>query len=215
MARSLLLLALCGLAASFTTSRNALSVAPVRQTASAAPEMKFRVCDMTGKRRNAKAMTVTFSHTRNHKVGLLTPHRAPDGRRRRPRLERGAGNGRSRPFGDALRPAAALRPRRRRARPRPRRPTRSPRDAARSPRRRSLGPEGEPPGSPPLVVRGQQIRPDARVDEGAEDDREVRPRQDGQEVRRRPQRVRAVSSEPPPLPPRRRVVARAACLLPL
>ncbi|KAH8056548.1 plastid ribosomal protein L28 [Aureococcus anophagefferens] len=68
MARSLLLLALCGLAASFTTSRNALSVAPVRQTASAAPEMKFRVCDMTGKRRNAKAMTVTFSHTRNHKV---------------------------------------------------------------------------------------------------------------------------------------------------
>ena len=113
MARSLLLLALCGLAASFTTSRNALSVAPVRQTASAAPEMKFRVCDMTGKRRNAKAMTVTFSHTRNHKVGLVTPHRAPDGRRRRPRLERGAGNGRSRPFGDALRPAAALRPRRR------------------------------------------------------------------------------------------------------
>jgi len=28
----------------------------------------FRVCDLTGKRRNAKAMTVTFSHTRNHKV---------------------------------------------------------------------------------------------------------------------------------------------------
>ena len=31
-------------------------------------EMKFRVCELTGKRRNAKAMTVTFSHTRNHKV---------------------------------------------------------------------------------------------------------------------------------------------------
>lgn len=30
--------------------------------------MKFRVCDLTGKRRNAKARTVTFSHTRNHKV---------------------------------------------------------------------------------------------------------------------------------------------------
>ena len=110
---SVLFLALCGLAASFTTSRNALSVAPVRQTASAAPEMKFRVCDMTGKRRNAKAMTVTFSHTRNHKVGLVTPHRAPDGRRRRPRLERGAGNGRSPPVRRRSPPAAALRPRRR------------------------------------------------------------------------------------------------------
>lgn len=32
------------------------------------PEMRFRVCDLTGKRRNAKARTVTFSHTRNHKV---------------------------------------------------------------------------------------------------------------------------------------------------
>ncbi|KAJ1456824.1 ribosomal L28 family-domain-containing protein [Pelagophyceae sp. CCMP2097] len=30
--------------------------------------MKFRICDLTGKRRNAKAMTVTFSHVRNHKV---------------------------------------------------------------------------------------------------------------------------------------------------
>ena len=114
---SVLFVALFGAATAFTTSRNALSVAPVRQTASAAPEMKFRVCDMTGKRRNAKAMTVTFSHTRNHKVRYAAPSthvpNAPDGRRRRPRLERGAGNGRSRPFGDALRPAAALRPRRR------------------------------------------------------------------------------------------------------
>ncbi|KAJ8600060.1 hypothetical protein CTAYLR_001856 [Chrysophaeum taylorii] len=39
-----------------------------RQIATPPPTMRFRVCDLTGKRRNAKAMTVTFSHKRNHKV---------------------------------------------------------------------------------------------------------------------------------------------------
>ena len=63
------LLALCAAsAAAFTTSRAALPAPARAAVASAAPEMKFRVCDLTGKRRNAKAMTVTFSHTRNHKV---------------------------------------------------------------------------------------------------------------------------------------------------
>merc|ERR1719265_2122033 len=66
MAR-LLLAAVCVAAANaFATSRAALPAQT--RAAAAAPEMKFRVCDLTGKRRNAKAMTVTFSHTRNHKV---------------------------------------------------------------------------------------------------------------------------------------------------
>mmetsp|Transcript_15088 Transcript_15088/g.45059 ORF Transcript_15088/g.45059 Transcript_15088/m.45059 type:complete len:120 (-) Transcript_15088:44-403(-) len=59
---------LAATAAAFTTSRAPLARAPVRTAQSPALDMKFRVCDLTGKRRNAKAMTVTFSHTRNHKV---------------------------------------------------------------------------------------------------------------------------------------------------
>ena len=60
--------ALIDSATAFTTSRSALPAPARAPVAAAAPEMKFRVCDLTGKRRNAKAMTVTFSHTRNHKV---------------------------------------------------------------------------------------------------------------------------------------------------
>ena len=66
--RTVALLALAASATAFTTSRSALPAPARAPVAAAAPEMKFRVCDLTGKRRNAKAMTVTFSHTRNHKV---------------------------------------------------------------------------------------------------------------------------------------------------
>lgn len=46
-----------------------LPTAPQRARATKLqPEMRFRRCDLTDKRRNAKARTVTFSHTRNHKV---------------------------------------------------------------------------------------------------------------------------------------------------
>mmetsp|Transcript_16452 Transcript_16452/g.51532 ORF Transcript_16452/g.51532 Transcript_16452/m.51532 type:complete len:127 (+) Transcript_16452:75-455(+) len=71
--RGLGLLALVWAAAAFMpTPSLRTNVLPVRRVDQAAArscvDMKFRVCDLTGKRRNAKARTVTFSHTRNHKV---------------------------------------------------------------------------------------------------------------------------------------------------
>ena len=57
--RTVALLALAASATAFTTSRSALPAPARAPVAAAAPEMKFRVCDLTGKRRNAKAMTVT------------------------------------------------------------------------------------------------------------------------------------------------------------
>lgn len=77
--RVLTLLCMLASVTAFTTSRSSLA-APVRRVASTpSVDMKFRVCDLTGKRRNAKAMTVTFSHTRNHKVRLHATGRGARG----------------------------------------------------------------------------------------------------------------------------------------
>lgn len=70
MARLLALLSLffaTGALGLVPTTSKSVSYAP-RRVAEASTTMKFRVCDLTGKRRNAKARTVTFSHTRNHRV---------------------------------------------------------------------------------------------------------------------------------------------------
>jgi len=68
MCRSLLFGLICFTGVLAFAPPSAQLQTPIRRVAPSSVSMKFRTCDLTGKRRNAKAMTVTFSHTRNHKV---------------------------------------------------------------------------------------------------------------------------------------------------